>query len=122
MIHLDTSFLIRSLELASQEDLKLQGWLRDRESVAMSSVAWSEFLCGPLVLDTVTVPRFIQDIVSFSLEDSAIAAHLFNISGRRRGSFRDCMIAATAIRAKAALATSDVHDFKRFEKEGLRIA
>jgi len=34
----------------------------------------------------------------------------------------DCMIAATAIRAKATLATQDPVDFRRFQAAGLEIA
>ena len=48
MIHLDTSFLIRALDPGSPEDLELRGWIREGETLGMSTVAWAELLCGPL--------------------------------------------------------------------------
>ena len=48
MIHLDTSFLIRALDPGSPEDRKLRGWIGEDEVLGMSTVAWTELLCGPL--------------------------------------------------------------------------
>ena len=98
MIQLDTSFLIRALVPDSSESKKLRGWLEERENVGISALAWAEFQCGP------------------------VSAKLFNETGRRRGTFVDCMIAATAIVAEESLATSNPKDFARFEKLGLVLA
>src|SRR6185295_6860720 len=48
MIHLDTSFLIHGLVPGSPEDHALRKWLEDGESLGTSTVAWTEFSCGPL--------------------------------------------------------------------------
>jgi predicted nucleic acid-binding protein len=104
MIHLDTSFLIVALVRGSRQDRKLREWLRVGEPLAMSTVAWAEFLCGPV-----------------DGRNVELAARLFNQSGRRRGSLADCMIAATALRNEALLATNNPTDFGRFEATGLTV-
>ena len=55
-------------------------------------------------------------------EDAGTTAMLFNRAGRRRGSLLDCMIAAIALRAGAALATANQADFRRLRAAGLRLA
>lgn len=123
MIHLDTSFLIRSLATGTPQDRHLRAWLARGEPLGMSAVAWAEFLCGPVEpaeLDLVT--RVVSERVPFGEGEAALAAQLFDGSGRRRGSLADCMIAATAIRAGATLATENARDFRRFAGAGLTLA
>ena len=89
----------------------------------MSAIAWAEFLCGPIdksVLKLAT--EIIRRRSSFAEEQAIIAARLFNESGRQRGTFVDCMIAATALSEGALIATSNVSDFRRFEPFGLKMA
>jgi predicted nucleic acid-binding protein len=117
---LDTSFLIRALVQGSPEDDQLRQWLRGHETLAISSVSWTELLCGPIDGAHVDIARrVVTRIVPYVEEDAAQAAELFNDTGRRRGSMVDCMIAATALRGKASLATANAADFRRFEKAGL---
>ncbi|MBM3815182.1 MAG: type II toxin-antitoxin system VapC family toxin [Acidimicrobiia bacterium] len=122
MIHLDTSFLVRALAAGSVEEAYIREWLSAGTPVRVSSVSWAEFLCGPL--DDAHVDLAAQafgDPVAFTGEDGARSARLFHLTGRRRGSLMDCMIAAVAIRCDAALATSNDTDFRRFESAGLTI-
>lgn len=122
MIHLDTSFLIRALVAGSPEDRRLRRWLSNRAPLGMSCVSWAEFLCGPVEPDHVELAtRLVGESVPFVAADAATSAQLFNVSGQRRGSFTDCMIAATAIRATAALATGNPADFRRFSSAGLKL-
>ncbi|HLA77332.1 MAG TPA: PIN domain-containing protein [Vicinamibacteria bacterium] len=122
MIHLDTSFLIRALVRGSTEDQLLRDWLRKGEPLGMSTVAWAEFLCGPVdVAQRQMVDLIVSQRTPFAEDDAVLAARLFNDSGRRRGSLADCMIAAAAIREKAPLATKNPSDFERFRSAGLRI-
>ena len=123
MIHLDTSFLIRALDRGSPEDHKLRGWIGEGETLGMSAVAWAELLCGPLERSEMEwAAEIVGQRQDFTAEHAALAARLFNESGRRRGSLIDCMIAATALAADAPLATANAADFLRFKDSGLTMA
>ncbi|MDP3766818.1 MAG: PIN domain-containing protein [Dehalococcoidia bacterium] len=122
MIHLDTGFRIRALVRGSREDRRLREWLTQGEPISISSVSWAEFLCGPFETeDFELASQFVEEPVPFLAADSALTARLFNMAGRRRGSLAGCMIAATAIRTGASLATADPRDFCRFEPAGLNV-
>ena len=96
MIHLDTSFLIHALVPSSHADRRLRAWLRAGDDLAL-----------------------FREIVPFTDGDSETTARFFNLEGRRRGTLADCMIAATAIRDGAALATANPGDSQRFAAESL---
>lgn len=120
-IHLDTSFLILALVRGTPEDAHLRRWLRAGEPLAVSAVAWTEFLCGPVADQALDLAHtIVPERVPFGDADADVAARLFNEAGRRRGTLIDCMIAATAMRAKAALATANPADFRRFS--GIHLA
>lgn len=88
----------------------------------MSTIAWAELLCGPLVAGHAELAgRVVASRVPFLEDDATLAARLFNLSGRRRGTLTDCMIAATALAAGAALATTNAADFRRFAAAGLEL-
>lgn len=120
MIHLDTSFLVRALVPGSQEDAQLRGWLSSETPLAISAVAWAEFLCGPLeAQDLSLAAAVVGEAVPLTAEHAVRAAALFNAAGRKRGSFVDCLIASVAIEADAGLATTNLKDFKGMA--GLRL-
>lgn len=122
MIQLDTSFLIRALVRDSPEDTLLREWLLSGTSLAVSAIAWSEFLCGPLEpVEIQLAGRMIGEVLPFAVEDAAMAAELFNRSGRRRGSLADCMVAASALLRDASLATANPADFRRLQSSGLEV-
>ena len=122
MIQLDTSFLIRALVRGSPEDALLRGWLRNRTPLGMSTIAWTEFLCGPLrAADIELATRVIGEVLPFGADDAVVAAELFNRSGRRRGSLVDCMVASVALGRESPLATANPADFRRLEASGLRV-
>ena len=123
MIHLDTSFLIRALVRGSAQDRTLRRWLAKREALAVSAIAWTEFLCGPVAEQHfAAVAQIFSECVPFRDQDARLAADLFNRTGRRRGSLVDCMIAATALNCEAALATVNSEDFRRFGAAGPALA
>ena len=123
MIHLDTSFLIRALDRGSPEDRRLRRWIRNAEVLGMSAVAWAELQCGPLSpTEMQSADGIVEHRLDFNANQAEIAAGLFNETGRRRGSFVDCMIAAAAIAESSPLATTNEHDFLRFIDAGLSLA
>jgi predicted nucleic acid-binding protein len=120
MIHLDTNFLIQLAVAGSQAHTQFSTWVSANESVNVSSIAWAEFLCGPL---DATAENLIRQIFPnpepFFPSDAALAAKLFNQTGRRSRSLADCMIAAVAIRSSAKLATVNIGDFQLLTPYGV---
>ena len=123
MVHLDTNFLIDALVQGSPQEAQLVRWLAAGEPIAMSSLAWGEFLCGPLSSSAEAIARrLFTQTVSLERLDAEKAASLFNLTGRRAKSYTDCCIAAAAIRAEAGLATSNRRDFTPMVTHGLILA
>ncbi len=120
MIHLDTNFLIQALVPDSAVQTTFQTWLREGEDVGISSVAWSEFLCGPLTpKDEELAQMLFPAPEPFLAPDAQMAAELFNATGRRSRSLADCQIAAVSLRCGARMATGNVSDFTVFQSHGL---
>lgn len=123
MIHVDTNFLIQALLPGSHSAGKLETWLRTGEQVGISTVAWSEFLCGPLsAQDEALALSVLSNPESFLAVDARKAAELFNLAGRRPRSLADCSIAAVALRSGARVATENLSDFAPFHAHGLILA
>ncbi len=122
MTHLDASFIVRSLDPALPESRRLREWIKEGAAVGVSSVAWAEFMCGPVEqIEVDQVLAVVKEPVPLVRADAEAAAQLFNATGRRKGSLADCMIAAIALRVGASVATADTKDFTRFTKAGLRV-
>ena len=122
---LDTNFLIGALTSDTPQDRQLRQWLTAGEAVRISVIVWFEFLCGPAAGVTPDQIRLATNVVgepeALTAADASRGAELFNTTGRRRGSFADCLIAATALRLDATLATANVDDFRRFAPMGLQV-
>jgi predicted nucleic acid-binding protein len=123
MIHLDTNFLIQALVSGSVAEVKLQAWLTDAEDLGISSIAWSEFLCGPLTRsDEPLASALFPDPEPILASDAYKAAELFNATDRPSRSLADCQIAAVALREGAQLATGNVADFTVFQSHRFTLA
>jgi len=124
MIHLDTNFLIGAANKHTPLERVLRHWLVTGEKLAASSIAWAEFLNGPVSREHIRDMNYLVEgrIVSFGAREAQKAAELFNITGRKRAARFDCFIAATAICAGAPLATQNRKDFAPFTAAGLRLA
>jgi predicted nucleic acid-binding protein len=123
MIHLDTNLLIGAGKQNPTVTQRLRAWLLKREEFAASSIAWAEFLQGPVdPAQIVVVQRLIGgQILPFGSTEARLAAQLFNQTGRRRNSRLDCFIGAAAICANADFATENRRDFQPFVAAGLRL-
>ena len=123
MIHLDANYLILGNQAGSPEDAALNHWLASDRQLAASSIAWMEFVSGPVPAPAVeSIRHALGDrIVAFTSEEAALAASLYNATGRRRALRYDCMIAAAAINAGAELATRNLDDFRLFLPHGLKL-
>jgi predicted nucleic acid-binding protein len=123
MIHLDTNLLIQALVPNTTAQTTLQTWLLEGQDLGISSIAWSEFLCGPLTINDETLAHVLFSAPEpFLASDASKAAELFNATGRRSRSLADCQIAAVALRCNATLATEDASDFTPFQNHGLVLA
>ena len=123
MIHFDTNFLIQAVVAGSAAHEKFRAWTQAQEDCNASSIAWAEFLCGPLDAPAEAIARQIfQNPEPFLPADAVLAARLFNQTGRRSRSLADCMIAAVAIRCGAELATNNKIDFQPLTGYGLVLA
>jgi len=122
MICLDTNYLIRCVELGSEEAARMEDWYRAGEQMVVPMAAWFEFICGPLTKDQeLTARTFLTDLLPFSETHAQEATRLYNAAGRKRSLRVDSMIAGTAIGAKARLATANRDNFAPFLDYGLEL-
>lgn len=122
MIHLDTSFLIGIVAPKSTEYVRLRQWVQTGTEVKTNAISWGEFVCGPVTPHQLMIARYIiEEPLPFTRVEAERAADLFNATGRRRGSFVDCMIAASALVVGASIATLNRDHFVRFRPAGLQL-
>jgi len=123
LICLDTNYLIRGLLPNTGEANVMKKLLKAGIPLAVSSITWYEFLCGPVGAKEIdTIKAILKGgILPFGRMESEEASRLFNVVGRKRRLRVDAMIAAVAICAGAAFATSNVADFELFEEHGLML-
>ena len=123
MIHLDTNVLIDLVTIGSPHIVVIRQWLEEGEELAVSAVAWSEFLNGPHTKAQKDAVHAILEgrILDFTARDAEQASRLFHYTGRKRGSHADCMIAACAMTHQMRVATRNITDFEKFVPHGLKL-
>lgn len=120
-IHLDTNYLIQFAAGRKPAESVL-AWIGQGVSIHVSAMAWAEFRCGPLSEEECTlVSEILSGVIPVTEEVANKAGQLFDATGRRSRSLADCLIAATAISARAKLATNNRADFKPFLAHGLEL-
>src|ERR1700722_20348184 len=84
VIHFDTNFLIEATVAASSAHLRFRAWASGGETLAISTIAWAEFLCGPLDATAASMAsQIFPNPEPFLSADAILAANLFNQTGRR---------------------------------------
>jgi len=122
MICLDTNYLILALIPQTKEAMAVERWLEADESLGIPSVAWYEFLCGSTKEEEEVALALLEGgILPLGELEAHIAAAGFRTLNKPRRLRVDAMIAATAIVAKAPLATNNRNDFKPFVAHGLKL-
>ena len=122
VICLDTNYLILGLVAGSRESRELAGWIAMGERLVTPTLAWFEFLCGPVTAAQIeTMRAFVHEVVPFGEAHAVVAAELFNAAARKRSTRVDAMIGAIAIVADAPLATNNKSYFRAFRSGGLRL-
>lgn len=122
MICLDTNYLIRGIIPGTSETAEVAAWAEDEEAMVTPLPAWFEFLCGPVTeIQVSTIRAFLTETLPFAEREAALAAHLFNKTGRKRQHRMDAMIAGTAIASRAQLATNNRDHFEPFILHGLQL-
>jgi len=120
-VHLDTNYLIAFAGDASADVVaSVERWILEDQKFCCSAMAWAEFLCGPVLPEEIAaLETLLHSVVPVTPELAADSARLFHETGRRSRSLPDCIIAATAIAARAPLATHNRADFEPFRTHGL---
>lgn len=121
-IHLDTNYLIAYAgESCADIVNQVENWISKDRKLCCSAMAWAEFLCGPVLKEEIAaMETLLSSVLPLTPELAAEGARLFRETGRRSRSLADCIIAATAVAAKAPLATNNRNDFTPFLPHGLK--
>jgi len=97
--------------------------LATNTSLVTSAICWSEFTNGPVNEESKKlIASILKDqILPFSKQEAYVCSKIFNVTGRVRGTFIDCMIASIAIVNNAELWTENSKDFVKFALLGLQL-
>jgi predicted nucleic acid-binding protein len=86
MILLDANYLILIAGGEPTAEAEVDAWMESGHVIATSSIAWSEFVTGPLLAeDRKLIESLIGEaILPFGRSEAEQAAHLFRHAGCRR--------------------------------------
>lgn len=123
MTQLDANLLIALLKDTDPHHAEAVRVISGSGPFATSSVAWMEFLSKPIHQNEELALRAILTggILPFEQETAALAGQLYHLTGSKRRTRLDSMIASAAILANATLATVNPDDFSAFIQHGLRL-
>jgi len=122
-IHLDINYLIYYVGGGDPRVIEnVEAWLLEGRMLHISAMAWAEFRCGPLTPEETEIALdLVHSVLPVTVEMATAAGQLFQKTGRRSRSLPDCIIAATALRDGAQVATVNKDDFQPFLAHGLTL-
>jgi predicted nucleic acid-binding protein len=115
IVHVDTSALIDALTGPRRSLPRLTALVHEGHRVAMSSLVYYEWRCGPRTRAELTAQESVlplEGVVAFDAGTAALAASLYAKVPRPRGREIDLAIAACALFHGAALWTLNAADFR----------
>ena len=123
MIHLDANLLIALVRQHDSHHQAAAGVVAGSGPFGCSSVAWMELHSKPVhPADQAALAAIVAGgIVPLDEAAASLAGRLFHLTGAKRRTRLDTMIAATAILAGASLATTNPADFQPFLAHGLTL-
>ncbi len=123
MIHLDTNLLIGASDPADAHAATADKVQATGLPLATSACAWTEYCSIPIdpLQEKVLRQALASGILPFDEAAARLAGELFHLTGAKRRTRLDTMIAATAILAGARLATVNPADFQPFVPHGLKL-
>lgn len=123
MVHLDTNLLVAFIRVADSHHRTALRVVAGIEPFATSAVAWTEFRSKPDDPTDVAAAEGLLSggIIPFDEATASLAGELFYLTGSKRSTRLDTMIAASAILSGAELATTNPADFEPFVPHGLKL-
>lgn len=120
---LDTNALVALADPIHPLFRSIESEIRRGSICSTNSVAWHEYVRGPLSDTDHQRTLWILEnrIHTLDKDDAEVAALLFNRSGRKRSTTSDCLIAASALRRDLFLVTWNLSDFEPFSAYGLKL-
>lgn len=123
MIHLDTNLLIAMVKINDAHHATASRLATGSDTLFASSIAWMEFSSRPVqpAIAMALQGMLRGGIIPFDENSASLAGELFHLTGSKRRTRIDTMIAATAILTGAQLATANPQDFTPFLPHGLKL-
>lgn len=123
MIHLDTNLLIALIHRFDVHHATATRIIAGPGPFATSTVAWMEFHSRPVHPRDIAASKSVLNggIAPFDEAAATLAGNLYHLTGSKRRTRLDTMIAATAILSGAWLATVNREDFSVFVPHGLKL-
>jgi predicted nucleic acid-binding protein len=123
VIHLNTNMLIDPVTSQSAQVIMVHRWVKNQIPLEVSVITWSEFFNSPHTEEQKNAVHAVSrgGIQPFTQVQAEFASRLFHMTGCKRGSHVDCVIAAAASCNHHPVATRHIAEFERFIPYGIKV-